>query len=323
MPAGEVAPWDSWADSAKARLREVGVKLGELEAKQERTPGSQPVRLSIFQPTHLSTPGPLVVYMPGRWCNSRLWAVDEPTSDLRVALAVAGYPTITVAYRASEASCGKVTMEDVAAVRTSHLLADVATAVTCATRAMGSRPVVLCGFSMGASLGFLAAADIKVQALVAMDGGLHTGPPQRPELADQSVIANPYRHPRHVRAALARIAAPDTPVTVRDRMRWRLVQDRWWSAAQVGEIRSGLDVEGASLRDRLQAVTCPILCFAADDRDSHDDLRAPRTAALTRARTVRTVQLRNWLHEDVATSPRTRGEDLALRIDEFLRKVCF
>lgn len=316
MPTGEVAQGDLWASSVLDRLPEVGVRLGGLPLST----AAPHRRLSMLEPSRALLAGPVVVYLPGRWCNSRLWAVEEPRSDLRVALAAAGYPTVTVGYRSSEVDGEALTPGRIATVRTRHLLADVALVVASVRRELKQRPVVLCGFSMGATLAFLAAADLPVQGVVAMDGGLPDGLTDSHDLVPTGVLANPNRHHRHVRGALARISAPGTPAAVKDRLRWRLAQDRWWPAAQVSEIRSGLGDDATVLGDRLRDVTCPILCFAADDRDPLDGLRAPRTAGRTRARQVRTVKLSGWCHEEVATMPRSQDDGLFAHLDEFLQQ---
>lgn len=296
--------WDTWADDrlpAGTRTRAI--------------PGGRCWPLA-FEPTDLSASAPVLVHLPGRWGNGRRWAAERPSSDLRVALAEAGFPSVTAHYRLSPANSTDLAVDDIATVRTHHLLDDVVAAVAAAQRVYGSRPVVLCGFSLGASLGFLAAANPAVRALVALDGGLP--PSGLARLGDVGCVANPNLHPRHVAAALARIRSTEHPAELRDQLRWRLGQDLWWPVAQLSEIRTGIADAGEELGGRLRTVTCPILCIAADDRDDPDDPRGPRTAARTGAEHVRTVRLRNWRHEDVVTRTRERDEGLLRNVIEFL-----
>lgn len=255
-----------------------------------------------------------VVYLPGRWGNSRLWAVREPSSDPRTALVMSGLPVVTARYRCSAAEHRQVTVATMAAVTTRDLLEDIAEAIGLAASLFGPGPVVLCGYSMGAALGFLSAAHPKVRALVSLDGGL-PATAQAP-CGQSGCVANPSFHPRHLESALAQLA---DPVTARhDVLSWRISHDLLWPAAQLDEIRTGELRTGRDVSAHLAEVTCPILCVAADDRDALDDLRGPRTAACTGASDVRTILLRGWRHEEVVTRPRANDEGLVRRIVEFI-----
>jgi pimeloyl-ACP methyl ester carboxylesterase len=275
--------------------------------------------LTALEPSAVAHPPAIaVVYLPGRWGNARLWAADEPRRDLRVALADAGFPSLTVSYACSTAARGDLPIDRVAAIRTEHLLEDVWDAVAVARDSFGISAVAVCGFSMGATLGFLAASGAGVTALVALDGGL---PPTttRP-LSVGGCLDNPYLHPRHVHAALGQIASGGAG-PARDELRWRLVQDPLWPAAQVEEVRCGIDASGVRLLDRVAGVTCPILCVGTDARDPADDLRAARTADATRAGWVRRAYLPGWRHEEVTTRARNQDSGLLDEIRRFLEDV--
>jgi dienelactone hydrolase len=268
-----------WAETARARL-----------------PDSVRARGSVIEPAAGLAPGtPLVVYTPGRWCNSRLWATGDTMRDIRVALAAAGYVTATVKYRCSVAEHGTMPGMEIAAVTTQGLLEDIAQTMSDATSRYGNRPIVLCGFSMGAALAFMAAGAGVVRGLVAIDGGLPSATTLPREV--KGTLENPLLHPRRVRSVLSRL----TMSPGLDELRWSLTQDRLWPARQVEEMRSGLDDLGAPLAERLEAVTCPILCVSAGGRDPENDLRAERTAHLTSTVLIRSIRRLGWSHTDLET----------------------
>lgn len=258
----------------------------------------------------------VVVFVPGRWCTPRLWALDEPARDLRVALAEAGFASVTARFRCTPAGDGA--QPAVAGVRTRELLADVASALTAAAETLGARSIVLCGYSMGASLAFLAAGRHPVAALVALDGGLPLARTRRQPAP--GCVANPNRHPRFVRSALALIASP-LSTTSADVLRWRLSQNLWWPAGQVEEIRCGVSTAGEPLADSLRDVRCPILCVATDERDSPDRPRSVLTAQRTNAPWTRAVRLSGWRHEDPMIRARDDDDGLLGEIVRFLENA--
>lgn len=264
---------------------------------------------------------PLVVFVPGRWCNSQLWAVDDPLSDIRTALASRNFPSITVRYRCSSTENGSIDRIGIGAVRTSHLLEDVRTAIEAGRQSVGRRIVVLCGYSLGASLTFLSAAmEAEVGGIIALDGGLPESPVEYTPGSSDDCVANPFTHPRYVRAAFSRLTAAGTSAAVRDAIRWRMSQDRLWPSGQLNEIRSGI-VDGRRIPELLRAVECPILCVAADDRDPPGKLRSIQTAFRTASTAITSVRLVGWRHEDIVTRPRKYDDGLLDQCENFLAKL--
>jgi pimeloyl-ACP methyl ester carboxylesterase len=247
-----------------------------------------------------------LVFVPGRWCSSSLWAVDEVERDLRVRMAIAGWPSVTVRYRSSAIEFPSMTADQVAGIRTHDLVADVLGCVRVAREIYPGLAVALCGFSMGASVAFLAATDQSVAALLALDGGIPAatdGPRAAP-----GCLENPYAHPRFVQTAVRELAGSGGCQYAKDVLRWRLCQDVLWPAAQVEEVRCGVMIDGTRISERLRQVICPVLTVSAGDRDPVSDRRARRTVGMTSAQQHCCLDLPTWNHEDVATR-RSTGDD--------------
>lgn len=261
----------------------------------------------------------VLVFVPGRWCSSSLWAVDEIERDLRIRMAIAGWPSVTVRYRSSAIEFPSVTANQVAGIRTRDLVADVLGCVRVAMQMYPGLAVALCGFSMGASVAFLAATDQSVAAMLALDGGI-PATADRPRAAP-GCLENPYAHSRFVQAAVRELAGAGRWQSARDVLRWRLCQDRLWPAAQVEEVRCGVMVDGTRMLEQLRQVTCPVLAVSAGDRDPLSDRRAWRTANMTSAPQRCWLDLPAWNHEDVATR-RSDGDDgFWETVDTFLREA--
>jgi pimeloyl-ACP methyl ester carboxylesterase len=254
-----------------------------------------------------------VLYLPGRWGSPHLWAVVEPDRDLRVALALQGVPSITVRYPTSATPDDKA---GISILCTSDLLAAIVAAVAVAIRLFRPRPLVMCGYSMGASLAFLAGGLLPTAGVVALDGGL---PNERlPSYGFDGCLQHPFRHPRAVRSALARLARTGSERSDIDR--WRLAHERWWPARQVAEVRSGNYAGRIDAGWRLRAITCPILTISAGDRDPTSDLRAERSARLTRSAVVRQLFLDGWTHDQVGASSGS-DQTVVTAVQQFLADV--
>ena len=247
----------------------------------------------------------------GRWTTFR--------RDLRVRLALAGYPSLTVRYCSSTIEHPSVTTAQIAATRTHHLLADVEGCVRTARRMHPGLAVALCGFSMGASIAFLAAADAAVAALLALDGGIPATADRR--RSARGCVDNPFAHARFVRLGTCALSARTEPTEDADVLRWRLSQDLRWPMAQVEEVRCGVLADGTPMRERLRLVTCPVLAVCAGDREPVADRRARRTAELTSATRRIAVDLPAWTHEQIATRRSDRADGFWDRVRDFLEEV--
>jgi len=297
---------------------EVAAALGPLGVVAATEPAG--VRLRSRAGTGLA-----IVDIPGRWGTGCLWARDAPRRDLRARLAESGHDVLTVrlrpAARDGAADEGDEPDPALAAVRTRDLLDDISAAAALARDRLRGAPLVLCGYSIGASLAFLAAARVGADALVVLDGGL-------PAVAgfgrgdEAPHVENPGRHPRSDRQALRALRSdPDGTAAIDgDRVRWRLGHNRWWPAAPVDEIRRRSPA-GLAVNERLRAFTGAILCVAATGREPLEGHRTVRTAEQTRATRIELHHAEGLSHEDVACGDDPAARALAGAVADFVATV--
>jgi pimeloyl-ACP methyl ester carboxylesterase len=146
--------------------------------------------------------GPVVLYLPGMHMNGEL-AIATPRNDLRVYLAVAGVRTWGVDYR-THAVPADAKPEDLAALAgwTSDVFVDDAAWAAGFVRGLDPGPLVVAGFSQGATLGYrlAARAHAGLAGLVALDGV--ADPPSPPDGNGPAIDVGGSRLPFPVRRTL-------------------------------------------------------------------------------------------------------------------------
>ena len=305
-------------DSLRAEwTRDVGAALEPLGVEVD-VPGT-PVVVRLRPP---STTGAVVIHVPGRWGSGALWACDAPQRDLRRRPAVAGHEVVTVRWRRGARPGRGEDSQGLAAVRTKDLLDDVRAAVEVAREDRPQRPLVLCGYSMGATIAFLAAAEVGAAGLVVLDGGL----PSRRDCRERTLIgARVGGEPDASRAwadrSVARLLAdPVSPDVDHDRLRWRLAHDRWWPGVQVEEIRRS-DPRGVDVDGRLRAFRRDILCVVATDRELMKGHRSVRTAAETGATQVHIHHAAGLTHDDIGCGAGAAADAAAAAVVGFVGEI--
>lgn len=112
-----------------------------------------------------------VIYFPGRWQNSKLWA-NNVDLDIRLFLAKRGFTVATLDYRAHFLNKDPLSLEALRTVELSDMIDDVHRAKYELFR-RGWKKVALIGFSFGAALSLLSYTEdlLETVCFVALDGG--------------------------------------------------------------------------------------------------------------------------------------------------------
>jgi len=222
-----------------------------------------------------------------------------------------GFPVATVRLSAAGARSPTSTEE---------LVAEIHAAQAAIAQRWAGAHVVLMGYSMGASLAFLACAEMEAAGLVILDGGLPDARwVDQAEPLTAASSQNPWLHPRGLRSAL-NIDAASTDVVRQSHLRWRMTQSRHWPHGQANEIRQLRLPSGLDPVILLSRIECPVLCVAAGDRDPPEDHRSIRTARLTSARSIQ-IHRTPLDHEGVASGVGLAADNVTQQVLSFVRSI--
>jgi pimeloyl-ACP methyl ester carboxylesterase len=285
----------------------------------------------VFVPHQRRRSDAALVFLPGRWQNSRLWARADPSRDLRLCAAGQGKLVISIDYRT--AFSRRVPGSEITNWRTGDFISDILKALEAATALYSVDRVCLAGFSLGAALAFLVAprlpSHVALACLAAIDGGLKSPAPRHEhDLGAQLdsrrhlLNENPSWHGVVRRGLLRDLRAlqrvrragagrASTVSASEDRLRAALCADRYWPEGQLCEMEALADYRlhpQLHLDRTLESIRVPVLCaMASPSRGPH---RALATACATSSSRVDELWCDGWQHLDMLA-----GADVGHRVN--------
>ncbi|NUT19795.1 MAG: alpha/beta hydrolase [Hamadaea sp.] len=262
-------------------------------------------------------PAAVICFIPGRWNNVRTWTRDDVGRDFRVGLAQRGFAVGAVPFRTSRLQMDLANLAD---CRTTDLLDDIDQALLVTRRAFPELPVILAGYSLGASLACLAASrDAGLNGLILLDGGIAPSGSAQPLASRHDLVRSPSWNPRFRRQAeesLAdsrngweSVASPLITSLARDFDQLRYLMfgnDEWWPSRQIEEIANLAESEACG--EILGGIRIPVLGVRSKDSSSGTRCAATIQAMVeSPSRTVHTLPA-DWTHIDVVSHPEVHAQ---------------